>query len=216
MERDPGTDRPFVIGVAGGTSSGKTTIAERLAELTGDDRVTLIKLDSYYVDQLDQPMEQRAAANYDHPDAFDWPLLNDHIAALTNGASVPVPVYDYTNYRRSGVRQVHPSRIIVVEGILVLWEPSLRDRFDLKIFVDTPADLRLIRRLQRDVAERGRTTDSVIDQYLTTVRPSHDRFIEPSKRYADVIIPEGGMNRPAIQVLLARVREIADAADLFP
>lgn len=211
---DPAVGRPFLIGVAGGSSSGKTTIAERLAELTGDDRVALIKLDSYYVDDLDQPIEQRAAANYDHPDAFDWPLLNDHIAALTNGASVPVPVYDYTRYARTGVRQVHPCRIIVIEGILVLWEPQLRERFDLKIFVDTPADLRFIRRLQRDVAERGRTPDSIIDQYLTTVRPSHDQFIEPSKRYADVIVPEGGMNRPAIQVLLARVREIAAATDL--
>jgi uridine kinase len=203
--------RPFLIGVAGGSSSGKTTISERLAELTGEEHLSLIKLDSYYVRRVGETLEQRAAANYDHPDAFDWPLLNDHLAALSAGASVPIPVYDFANHDRSDeVRIVHPSRIVVVEGILVLWEPTLRDRFDLKIYVDTSADLRLIRRLQRDVAERGRTPESIIDQYLTTVRPSHERFIEPSKRHADVIIPEGGLNRPAIEVLLARVRELAN------
>lgn len=212
----PGTSpRPFLIGVAGGTSSGKTTIAERLAELSGADQLSLIKLDSYYVERLDEPVELRAEANYDHPDAFDWPLLNDHLAALTAGASVPVPVYDYTVHARSTeVRLVRPSRIVVVEGILVLWEPTLRERFDLKIYVDTPADLRFIRRLQRDVAERARTAESVVDQYLSTVRPSHELFIEPSKRFADVIIPEGGLNRPALDVLLARVREIATDPDL--
>lgn len=203
-------DRPFLIGVAGGSSSGKTTIAERLADLSGHDHVSLIKLDSYYVDRPDETLEQRRLANWDHPDAFDWPLLNDHLAALSAGASVPVPVYDFPNYERSGdVRIVPPSRIVVVEGILVLWEPSLRERFDLKVFVDTPADLRFIRRLTRDIAERGRSTDNIVEQYLSTVRPAHERFIEPSKRHADVIIPEGGMNRPAIDVLLARVRELA-------
>jgi uridine kinase len=211
---DPPRRRPFLIGVAGGTSSGKTTIAERLVELTGVDHVSLIKLDSYYVERPGESLEQRRAADYDHPDAFDWPLMNDHLAALTAGASVPVPVYDFANYDRTDeVRIVKPSRIVVVEGILVLWEPALRDRFDLKIFIDTPADLRFIRRLQRDVAERGRTTESVIEQYLATVRPSHERFIEPSKRHADVIIPEGGLNRPAIEVLLARIRELAYYAD---
>jgi uridine kinase len=203
-------ERPFLIGVAGGTSSGKTTIAERLAELTGEEHLSLIKLDSYYVRLDGEPLERRAAFDYDHPDAFDWPLLNDHLAALSAGAAVPVPLYDYVNFDRlDEVRVVRPNRIVVVEGILVLWEPTLRDRFDLKIYVDAPADLRFIRRLQRDVAERGRTVESVIDQYLSTVRPAHERFIEPSKRHADVIIPEGGMNRPAIEVLLARVRELA-------
>lgn len=207
-------DRPYLIGVAGGSSSGKSTIADRLADLIGEEHLSLIRLDSYYVVGTDQPLEVRAAADYDHPDAFDWPLLNDHLAALTAGASVPVPVYDFANYDRSDeVRLVQPARVIVVEGILVLWEPTLRDRFDLKIFIDTPADLRLIRRLQRDVAERGRTPESVIDQYLTTVRPSHERFVEPSKRYADVIVPEGGLNRPAIEVLLARVREVAGSTE---
>jgi uridine kinase len=201
--------RPFMIGVAGGTCSGKTTVSERLAELAGEDHVALIKLDAYYIDRTDQEFEVRAAANYDHPDAFDWPLLNDHLAALAAGAAVPVPIYDYTLHNRSGeVRWVHPARIVVVEGILVLYEPTLRDRFDLKVYVDTDADLRLIRRLTRDVVERGRTPDSIVNQYLTTVRPSHEQFIEPSKRHADVIFPQGGLNEPALDVLLARVREL--------
>ena len=215
MGSDRAPTRPFLIGVAGGTSSGKTTIAERLAELTGDDRLTLIDLDSYYVDQPGDTREQRATANYDHPDAFDWALMNEHLAALSAGATVPVPVYDYADFRRTDrVRSVRPARIVVVEGILALWEPTLRQRFHLKIFVDTPADLRFIRRLQRDVHERERSVATVIDQYLSTVRPSHDLFVEPSKRYADIIVPEGGMNRPAIEVLLARVREVAAATDL--
>lgn len=201
--------RPFLIGVAGGTCSGKTTVSERLIELAGEEQLALIELDSYYIARDHQPMEVRAAANYDHPDAFDWRLLNDQLAALCAGASVPVPVYDYTNHTRSGdVRMVHPARIVVVEGILVLYEPQLRDRFDLKVYVDTDADLRLIRRLQRDVLERGRTTESILDQYLTTVRPSHEQFVEPSKRHADVIFPQGGRNEPALEVLLARVREL--------
>ncbi len=202
--------RPFIIGIAGGSSSGKTTVTERLVSMTGSEHLSLIELDSYYLDLGDTPIEQRRTVNYDHPDAFDWALLNDHLAALTNGASVPVPVYDYTQHNRSDkVRIVEPARIVVVDGILVLWERALRERFDLKIFVDTAADVRLIRRLRRDVAERGRTPDFVIEQYLATVRPAHERFIEPSKRHADVIIPEGGLNRPALEVLLARVREIA-------
>jgi len=201
--------RPFIIGVAGGSSSGKTTISERLVELTGPEHVSLIELDSYYLDRSDEPPEERRVLNYDHPDAFDWPLLNEHLAALAAGASAPVPIYDYALDNRSGrVRIVEPAKIIVVDGILVLWDRDLRDRFDLKIFVDTAADVRLIRRLRRDIAERGRTAESIIDQYLATVKPAHERFIEPSKRYADVIIPEGGLNRPAIDVLLARVREL--------
>jgi uridine kinase len=201
--------RPFLIGVAGGTCSGKTTVSEKLAELAGGQHLALIKLDSYYTSRSFQPIEERAKVNYDHPDAFDWQLLNDHLAALRAGASVPVPVYDYTIHDRSGdVRIVRPANIIVVEGILVLWEPQLRERFDLKVYIDTDPDIRLIRRLQRDVVTRGRTHDSIIEQYLTTVRPAHDQFIEPSKRFADVIFPEGGMNEPAVEMLLARVREL--------
>jgi uridine kinase len=210
----PVTDaqRPFFIGVAGGTGSGKTTVSERLAELAGHEHLALIKLDSYYVARDDEPLEERALANYDHPDAFDWHLLNDHIAALSNGATVPVPVYDFARHTRSAeVQLVHPARIVVVEGILVLYEPTLRERFDLKVYVDTDADIRFIRRMQRDVAERGRTTESVVEQYLATVRPSHEQFIEPSKRHADVIFPQGGMNAPALDVLLARVRQLTGA-----
>ncbi len=205
---DP-TGAPFMIGVAGGTCSGKTTVAERLAELAGDESLALLKLDSYYIDTPDQPIEERRKLNYDHPDAFDWQLLNDHVAALCAGASVPVPIYDYVNFRRSGeVRMVRPARIVVVEGILVLYEPVLRERFALKVYIDTDADLRLIRRIHRDVLERGRTPEGIIDHYLATVRPAHEQFIEPSKRHADVIFPQGGLNEPAIDVLLARVREL--------
>jgi uridine kinase len=198
-----------MLGVAGGTCSGKTTVAERLVELMGEDDLALVKLDSYYWTRDDLPIEQRALMNYDHPESFDWPLLIEHVRSLCAGAAVPVPIYDYANHTRSGeVRTVGPAKIVVIEGILVLNEPELRELFDLKVYVDADADLRFIRRLQRDVIERGRTPDSIIAQYLETVRPSHEQFIEPSKRHADVIIPHGGMNAPALEVLLARVREL--------
>ena len=200
---------PFLLGVAGGSGSGKTTVAERLAELVGGAHLALLRLDAYYCDRNDAPFAEREAINYDHPDAFDWPLLLDHVSALSEGRAVEVPVYDFTTYRRSPDRlTIQPARIVVVEGILVLYEPELRDRFDLKVFVDTDDDVRFIRRLERDVAERGRSTQSVVEQYLATVRPSHLQFIEPSKRYADVIIPHGGMNAPALDVLIARMREL--------
>ena len=207
----PVTERPFLIGVAGGTSSGKTTIVERLAETIGEDRIAVIKLDAYYVRRTHQPMEERAAANYDHPTAFDWDLLAEHLDELIDGRPAPIPTYDYAIHDRTDVvAWAAPAPVVVIEGILVLWEPTLRQRFDLKVFVDTPPDLRFIRRLSRDVVERGRTPDSIINQYLATVRPSHEDFIEPSRVHADVIIPEGGLNRPALDVLLARVRELAD------
>ena len=202
--------RPFMIGVAGGTSSGKTTVSERLAELAGADHLALIKLDSYYLRRSDLPVDDATLANFDHPDVFDWRLLNDHLAALAAGAAVPVPIYDYNIYDRTDeVRIVQPAQIVVVEGILVLYDQQLRERFDLRVYIDTDADLRLIRRLRRDAAERGRTAESVIDQYLATARPAHEQFIEPSKRYADVIVPQGGLNRPALDVLLARVEQLA-------
>jgi uridine kinase len=204
--------RPFVLGVAGGTCSGKTTVAERLAEVVGPEHLALLRLDSYYVDTPEKPLEERARLNYDHPDAFDFDLLQHHVAELCVGHTVDVPVYDYAFHRRSGQTVRVPSaKVVVVEGILVLYEPALRELFDLKVFVDADADLRLIRRLQRDVLERGRTTESIVAQYLETVRPSHMQFIEPSKRYADVIFPEGGHNEPAMEVLLARVRELLHA-----
>ncbi|PIE32124.1 MAG: uridine kinase [Ilumatobacter coccineus] len=198
-----------MIGVAGGSNSGKTTIADRLASAFGEGEVAVMKLDSYYIERDHEPVEVRAQANYDHPDAFDWALLNDHLAAIAAGATIEVPIYDYTIHNRSSECElVRPSRVVIVEGILVLWEQQLRSRFDLKVFVDTPADIRIIRRLRRDVAERGRTPESILSQYLDTVRPAHEQFIEPSKRHADLILPEGGMNHPGIDVLLARVREL--------
>lgn len=207
------TDRsPFLIGVAGGSGSGKTTVAERLATLIAGDDLALLRLDAYYRHVEELSLEERAAVNYDHPDAFDWPLLLEHVRALRRGEPVEVPVYDFATYARLPERQlVRPGRVVVVEGILVLYEPELREQFDLRIFVDTDADVRFIRRLERDVAQRERTVQSVIDQYLATVRPSHLQFIEPSKRYADVIVPHGGLNAAALDVLMARVRELLAA-----
>jgi uridine kinase len=200
---------PFLVGVAGGSGSGKTTVAERLAGLIGEPDLALVRLDAYYRDRNHLPVEERAAVNYDHPDAFDWPLLLDHVQALQDGISVQVPVYDFATYERQADRvTIAPARVVVVEGILVLYEPQLRQRFDLRVFVDTEPDIRFIRRLERDMAERQRSVQSVIEQYLETVRPSHEQFIEPSKRHADVIIPHGGLNAPALDMLLARVREL--------
>jgi len=201
--------KPFLLGVAGGSGSGKTTVAERLTGLIGEPDLALVRLDAYYRDRNHLPFEEREAINYDHPDAFDWPLLLDHVDALLDGLEVEVPVYDFATYLRLPERvTVAPARVVVVEGILVLYEPELRERFDLRVFVDTDADVRFIRRLERDVAERQRSVESVVEQYLATVRPSHEQFIEPSKRHADVIVPHGGMNAPALDVLLARVREL--------
>jgi uridine kinase len=200
--------RPFLLGVAGGTGSGKTTVAERLAEDMGAP-LALVRLDSYYVDRPELDLEERAAINYDHPDAFDWPLLLHDVQALCKGEVVDTPVYDFTSYARlAATVPIVPSSIVVVEGILVLYEPDLRELFDLRVYVDADPDVRFIRRFERDVAQRGRTPESVIQQYLTTVRPSHLQFVEPTKRYADVIVPHGGRNEPALDVLLARLREL--------
>ena len=206
----PSASRPFLIGVAGGTCAGKTMICERLAALAGEDHLALIRLDSYQVDHSQQSLTERAATNYDHPDAYDWPLLNEHLALLVAGESVSSPTYDFTVHNRSEtVKLLRPAPVMVVEGILVLHDPSLREHFDLKVYVDADADLRFIRRLQRDVVARGRTPDSIVDQYLATVRPGHEQFIEPSKRHADVIIPCSAQNEPAIQLLLAQVRDLS-------
>jgi len=199
---------PFVIGVAGGTGSGKTTVAERLAEVVAGTDLALLRLDSYYADSPHLSMAQRAAINYDHPDAFDWDLLLSHVQALRAGRAVDVPDYDFTNYRRTAeTTTVTASAVLVIEGILVLYPPELRDQMALKVFVDTDPDVRFIRRLERDIAERGRTPDSVIAQYLSTVRPSHVQFCEPTKRFADVIVPHGGLNQPALDMLVARVND---------
>ncbi|MEO7370701.1 MAG: uridine kinase [Ilumatobacteraceae bacterium] len=201
--------RPFLIGVAGGTCAGKTMVCERLAELAGAHQLALIRLDSYQVAHTHQSAAERAATNYDHPDAYDWPLLNNHLAVLASGQPVSAPTYDFAIHDRSEiVREVQPAPVIVVEGILVLHDADLRNRFDLKVFVDTDADVRFIRRLMRDVDERGRTPESIIAQYMETVRPGHEQFIEPSKRFADVTFPCGGLNEPAIELLLARVHDL--------
>ncbi len=202
-------DPPFLIGVAGGTGSGKTTVAERLAERIGQRVLGLVKLDSYYCDRADLPFHQRAAINYDHPDAFDWSLLMAHLHDLRAGRSAPAPIYDFAQHLRTEESAVVESgAVVVVEGILVLFEARIRELLDLKVYVDADPDVRFIRRLERDVAERGRTPESVIEQYLTTVRPMHQQFVEPSKRYADVILPHGGLNDPAFDMLVARVRSL--------
>jgi len=199
--------RPFLIGVAGGTCAGKTVLCERLAERAGPDLVALVRLDQYQVDHSHQSAAERAAVNYDHPDAYDWVLLNDHLGRLLNGTTVMAPTYDFAVHNRSDVvHELRPAPVMVVEGILVLHDADLRDKFDLKVYVDSDADIRFIRRLQRDVEARGRTPDSIIAQYLTTVRPGHEQFIEPSKRFADVIVNQGGYNEAALDLLLARVR----------
>lgn len=207
-----GPKHRLVIGVAGGTGSGKSTVADRLIDKVGRGQVTVIALDSYYLDQSHLPVEGRAAMNYDHPESFDWELLKEHVRKLTRGESVDVPVYDFATFSRmTNTESLASAPIIVIEGILVLWEQGLRKLMDLKVFVDADADVRFIRRLTRDVAERGRTTESVINQYLETVRPAHLNFVEPSKRYADVIILHGGKNEPALQMLTARVDVFATA-----
>jgi uridine kinase len=200
------TKKTLVMGIAGGSGSGKTTIARALASRFGPEKVAVLVQDAYYRDRSDQPLEERATINYDHPDAFDEPLLLAHVRALATGTAVNRPVYDYALHVRSKETvRLDTAPVLIVEGILVLAVPALRDLLDVKIFVDTDADVRILRRLRRDVAERGRTIDSVITQYLDTVRPMHNAFIEPSKRHADIIIPEGGRNDVAIGMLSTRV-----------
>lgn len=184
-------------------------ICERLAELAGDDNVALIRIDMYQIDRSNQEWEERVSANYDHPSAYDWDLLNDHLARLAGGESIKAPTYDFAVHNRSAaVRLINPAPVVIVEGILVLWEESLRDRFDLKVYIDADADLRFIRRLKRDVEERGRTTDHIVHQYMTWVRPGHIQYIEPTKRFADVIM-QGGIDSPAFDLLLSRIRELS-------
>ncbi len=200
---------PVTIAVAGGTGSGKTTISNALFKRVGIHNIAYLPHDTYYKDLDEIPLEQGNLRNFDHPDALDTPLLIDHIKQLQRWQPVNVPVYDFTNHRRTqNTQRVDPQPIVLVEGILILAEPALRDLFDVKIYVDTDADVRFIRRLKRDIAERGRTVQSVIEQYLATVRPMHLEFVEPSKRYADVIIPEGGFNTVAIDMVADRIRNM--------
>jgi uridine kinase len=197
---------PLVIGIAGGSGSGKTTVAQEILQRVGPSRIAFLQHDSYYKDLSGLPPRQRAEVNFDHPDSLETDLLIEHIAALRDGKPVEVPIYDFsTHSRTSQTFTVQPRHVILVEGILIFTEPALRKMFDVKIFVDTDSDIRFIRRLERDITERGRTTESVIKQYQTTVRPMHLEFVEPSKRYADVIIPEGGHNTAALDMVVARV-----------
>jgi len=205
---------PIVIGVCGGTGSGKTTVVQVILERVGAERIAYIQHDSYYRDQSHLPLEERARVNYDHPDSLETELLVKHVRQLLAGQAVEVPIYDFTTHTRTRrTHRVEPRRVILVEGILIFAEPELRDLMDVKIYVDTDADIRFIRRLQRDIAERGRTMESVIEQYLTTVRPMHLEFVEPSKRYADVIIPEGGFNVVALDMVVARVQGLLESGD---
>lgn len=201
----------LIIGVAGGTASGKTTVVQAILDRVGHERIAHIQHDSYYKDLSHLPLEERRKFNFDHPDALDTPLLIQHLKELRQGHSVEVPEYDFATYcRLPRTRTVHPCPVVIVEGILILAEPALRELIDLKIYVDTDADLRLIRRITRDIAERGRTIESVIEQYLATVRPMHLEFVEPSKRYADVIIPLGGHNVAALELVTARILTLLD------
>ncbi len=200
---------PLVIGIAGGSGSGKTTVAQTILNRVGADRIAFLQHDSYYKDLSGLPPTQHAAVNFDHPDSLETELLIKHVISLRDGKPVEVPIYDFsTDSRTDKTFTISPHRVIIVEGILIFAEPTLRELFDVKIFVDTDADLRLIRRLQRDITERGRSTESVIKQYLATVRPMHLEFVEPSKRYADVIIPEGGYNAAALDMVVARIEAL--------
>jgi uridine kinase len=202
-------DRPFVVGIAGGTGSGKTTVAHKLASAMPTGRCVSIEHDAYYRDQGHLSPEERATINYDHPASLESALLTGHLRELRAGHAVDVPIYDFASHtRRRETRRVEPARVIVVEGILVFTEAALREQMDIKIFVDTDPDIRLMRRIRRDLEQRGRTFQSVRDQYYATVRPMHIEYVEPTKRWADLIIPEGGDNRVALDILLGRLWRI--------
>jgi len=198
----------LIIGICGGTGSGKTTVAKSILEAISPGDVVFIQQDSYYRNLKDLPLDYRNIANFDHPDALDNDLLVNHIRKLKAGEAVDLPIYDFrTHTRRNETLSVEPKPIVIVEGILIFADPRLLEQLDIKVFVDTPDDIRFIRRLRRDIAERGRTVESVIEQYLATVRPMHMQFVEPSKRYADVIIPEGGHNLVSVDLISGKIRE---------
>ena len=201
--------RPILIGITGGTGSGKSTVAKAIFESLPEKNITIIEQDSYYKEQSHLSMEERMNTNYDHPLAFDTPLLLKHLKDLLNQKRINKPIYNFSIHNREKETiSVEPRDIIILEGIMILEDERLRELMDIKIFVDTDPDVRIIRRILRDIKERGRTLESVIDQYLTTVRPAHLQFIEPSKRYADIIIPEGGYNKVAIDIMVSKVKSI--------
>lgn len=198
--------KSVIIGIAGGTGSGKTTVARSIYDRVGKDRIEWISHDSYYRNFEGLSPNERHHINFDHPDSLETELLARHLDVLVKGSAVEVPIYDFTTHsRKPETVRVEPRKVVIVEGILVLAEPELRKRIDIKLFVDTPPDIRFMRRLMRDIKSRGRSMESVIEQYMTTVRPMHEEFVEPSKRYADLIIPEGGENLVAINAIIARV-----------
>jgi uridine kinase len=198
----------MIIGICGGTGSGKTTVANRILQAVGAHEVAFIQQDSYYRDLDRMPLDLRRQVNFDHPDAIDNDLLVEHVRSLRAGETVELPIYDFKNHaRRPETLRLEPKLITILEGILIFAEQRLLDEMDIKVFVDTPDDIRFIRRLRRDIVERGRTMDTVIDQYLSSVRPMHQQFVEPSKRFADVIIPEGGHNQVSIDLLSGKIRE---------
>jgi uridine kinase len=198
----------MIIGICGGTGSGKTTVANKILQSVSANEVAFIQQDSYYRDLNQMPLDYRQQVNFDHPDAIDNDLMVEHVRALKSGRAVDLPIYDFKNHaRRRETLRMEPKLITILEGILIFAEKRLLEEMDIKVFVDTPDDIRFIRRLKRDIAERGRTADSVIEQYLATVRPMHMQFVEPSKRCADVIIPEGGHNMVSIGLLSGKIRE---------
>ncbi|MBV8762652.1 MAG: uridine kinase [Deltaproteobacteria bacterium] len=201
--------RPLIVGIAGGTGSGKTTVAHKLAAAMPPDRCVTIEHDAYYFDQSHLPPDERATVNYDHPASLESSLLAEHLRQLRAGRAVDVPIYDFaTHSRRKDTKHVVPAPVVIVEGILVFVEAGLRDLMDIKIFVDTDADIRLMRRIRRDLEHRGRSFESVRHQYYATVRPMHIEHVEPSKRWADLIVPEGGDNKVALEVLLGQLGRI--------
>ncbi|MGU8647902.1 uridine kinase [Clostridium perfringens] len=201
--------RPIFIGITGGTGSGKSTIAKEIYRQFGEDCIAMIEQDSYYKDQSHLSMEDRVKTNYDHPNAFDNNLLVSHLESLLNGHSIQKPSYDFSIHNRiEDTTKVEPKKIVIVEGILILEDPRIRELLDIKIYVDTDADVRIIRRMVRDINERGRTMESVINQYLNVVKPMHNQFTEPTKKFADIIIPEGGHNKVAIDIIVAKIKEV--------
>jgi len=204
-------NKPVIIGICGGTGSGKTTVAREILSALPQKNVSIIHQDAYYKLQTNKTFEQRTETNYDHPFAFDTDLLLKHLTELTDGKDIDMPIYDFANHNRSEeTTTIHAREIIILEGILILEDQRLRDLMDIKIFVDTDTDVRIIRRITRDMNERGRSLESVIEQYLATVKPAHEQFIEPSKKYADIIIPEGGFNTVAIDIMVGKIKTILD------
>ena len=200
--------KPLLIGLAGGSGSGKSTVARNVASALEATSVAFIDMDAYYHGAARSPLEERRRINFDHPNAIDWELLLSHIAALATRQAIEKPQYDFAAHtRRATTTHVAAADVVVVDGILVLTDPRIRALFDIKVFVDTDADIRLIRRLRRDIVERGRPLEEILDQYLTTVQPMHLEFVEPSKRYADVIVPRGGDNAVAIEMIVAKIRQ---------